>query len=64
MKKQLEELRGKAAIAAMSALLPSYKAPLPDYLEKNGISPEEYLAKQCVKFADALIKELETDGKD
>ena len=64
MKKQLEELRGEAAIAAMSALLPSYEAPLPDYLEKKGISPEEYLAKQCVKFADALIKELETDGKD
>ncbi|MDD7461582.1 MAG: hypothetical protein SO013_06010 [Prevotella sp.] len=64
MEKQIEKLRGKAAIAAMSALLPSYEAPSLDYLEKKGISSEEYLAKKCVKFADALIKELEIDGKN
>ncbi|KGF53449.1 hypothetical protein [Prevotella amnii] len=64
MNKELEELRGKAAIAAISALLPSYKAPVPDYLEKKDMSSEEYLAKQCIKFVNALIKELEVDGNE
>jgi len=64
MDKEFDELRGKAAIAAMSALLPSYVAPLPEYLEKKGISAEEYLAKQCVKFADALVNELNDNDKE
>lgn len=61
MEKEIKKLRNEAAIAAMSALLPTYEAPLPGELEKKGISSETYLAKKCVKYANALAKELENE---